>query len=142
MTKILCNCKLRENANALCAIPAQCNFSGYKYPLEWISKIQSGQLNSISESGDFYIQNKTFKTNPVKIGNDKYFLINDNLVLILYLAFTDRSLKWYVVLDAASYVASNRLNLSVHKPDFVTISFYKMFGWPTGLNKIYNGTEF
>jgi molybdenum cofactor sulfurtransferase len=40
---------------------------------------------------------------------------------------------WDVLLDAAAYVPSNRLDLSVWHPDFVPISFYKMFGWPTGV---------
>ncbi len=40
---------------------------------------------------------------------------------------------WDVVLDAAAYVPTNRLDLSRWHPDFVAISFYKMFGWPTGV---------
>jgi selenocysteine lyase/cysteine desulfurase len=40
---------------------------------------------------------------------------------------------WDVVLDAASFVPSNRLDLSRVHPDFVDISFYKIFGYPTGL---------
>jgi selenocysteine lyase/cysteine desulfurase len=40
---------------------------------------------------------------------------------------------WDVLLDAAAYVPTNRLDLSLWHPDFVTISFYKMFGWPTGV---------
>lgn len=39
---------------------------------------------------------------------------------------------WDVLLDAASFVPSNRLDLSIWHPDFVDISFYKMFGYPTG----------
>jgi molybdenum cofactor sulfurtransferase len=38
-----------------------------------------------------------------------------------------------VLLDAAAYVPTNRLDLSCWHPDFVAISFYKMFGWPTGI---------
>src|SRR5215469_13255372 len=38
-----------------------------------------------------------------------------------------------VLLDAAAYVPSNRLDLSVIQPDFVTVSWYKVFGYPTGL---------
>src|SRR5260221_9918850 len=38
-----------------------------------------------------------------------------------------------VLLDAAAYVPSNRLDLSVVKPDFVPISWYKVFGYPTGI---------
>jgi len=40
---------------------------------------------------------------------------------------------WDVLLDAAAYVATNRLDLSEVKPDFVSLSFYKMFGYPTGV---------
>ncbi len=40
---------------------------------------------------------------------------------------------WDVLLDAAAYVPTNRLDLSRWQPDFVALSFYKMFGWPTGV---------
>ena len=40
---------------------------------------------------------------------------------------------WDVLLDAAAYVPTNRLDLGRRHPDFVSISFYKMFGWPTGV---------
>ena len=40
---------------------------------------------------------------------------------------------WEVLLDAAAFVPTNRLDLSRWHPDFVTISFYKIFGWPTGV---------
>jgi molybdenum cofactor sulfurtransferase len=44
-----------------------------------------------------------------------------------------RDRGWDVLLDAASFVPSNRLDLSVVHPDFVDLSFYKMFGYPTGV---------
>ena len=40
---------------------------------------------------------------------------------------------WDVLLDAAAYVPDNRLDLQAVKPDFVCVSFYKMFGYPTGV---------
>jgi selenocysteine lyase/cysteine desulfurase len=40
---------------------------------------------------------------------------------------------WEVLLDAAAFVASNRLDLSRCTPEFVSLSFYKMFGYPTGI---------
>ena len=40
---------------------------------------------------------------------------------------------WDVLLDAAAFVPTNRLDLSVWHPDYVPVSFYKMFGWPTGV---------
>lgn len=41
-----------------------------------------------------------------------------------------------VLLDAAAYVPTNRLDLNEVKPEFVTISFYKMFGYPTGIGAL------
>lgn len=52
------------------------------------------------------------------------------------------SLKWidhaqkkgfHVLLDAAAFVPTSKLNLSIVKPNFVSVSFYKIFGYPTGL---------
>jgi molybdenum cofactor sulfurtransferase len=40
---------------------------------------------------------------------------------------------WEVILDAAAFVPTNRLDLSKYHPDYVTLSFYKMFGYPTGV---------
>jgi selenocysteine lyase/cysteine desulfurase len=43
-----------------------------------------------------------------------------------------QELGWDVVLDCAAFAPTNRLDLSAVKPDFVPLSFYKMFGYPTG----------
>jgi selenocysteine lyase/cysteine desulfurase len=39
---------------------------------------------------------------------------------------------WHVILDSAAFAPTNLLDLSAVKPDFVPLSFYKMFGYPTG----------
>ncbi|KAG7386443.1 hypothetical protein PHYPSEUDO_000272 [Phytophthora pseudosyringae] len=44
----------------------------------------------------------------------------------------NKNSKWLVLVDAAKYVATHRLDLSAHHPDFVVLSFYKIFGFPTG----------
>ena len=44
-----------------------------------------------------------------------------------------QALGWDVLLDAAAFAPSNRLDLSRWHPDFVPLSFYKMFGYPTGV---------
>jgi selenocysteine lyase/cysteine desulfurase len=41
-----------------------------------------------------------------------------------------------VLLDAAAFVPTNQLDLSAVKPEFVAISFYKMFGYPTGIGAL------
>ena len=43
---------------------------------------------------------------------------------------------WRVLLDAAAFVPTNRLDLTATQPDFVTLSFYKMFGYPTGVGAL------
>jgi molybdenum cofactor sulfurtransferase len=47
-----------------------------------------------------------------------------------------RARGWDVLLDAAAFVPSNRLDLSAVQPDFVALSFYKMFGYPTGVGAL------
>ncbi|MCP4356979.1 MAG: aminotransferase class V-fold PLP-dependent enzyme, partial [Chloroflexi bacterium] len=43
---------------------------------------------------------------------------------------------WDVLLDAAAFVPTNCLDLQQVQPDFVTMSFYKMFGYPTGIGAL------
>jgi selenocysteine lyase/cysteine desulfurase len=43
---------------------------------------------------------------------------------------------WDVILDAAAFVPTNQLDLSRCSPDFVPVSFYKMFGYPTGVGAL------
>lgn len=44
--------------------------------------------------------------------------------------------NWYILLDAAAYISTNKLDLSKVQPDFVCFSFYKLFGFPTGLGAL------
>ncbi|MGE3842773.1 MAG: aminotransferase class V-fold PLP-dependent enzyme [Vicinamibacterales bacterium] len=44
-----------------------------------------------------------------------------------------RAMGWDVLLDAAAFVPTSRLDLATLQPDFVCLSFYKMFGYPTGV---------
>jgi selenocysteine lyase/cysteine desulfurase len=43
---------------------------------------------------------------------------------------------WDVILDAAAFAPTSRLDLTEVKADFIPISFYKMFGYPTGLGAL------
>lgn len=40
---------------------------------------------------------------------------------------------WDVLADCAAFAPTNRLDLSRWRPDFVCLSFYKIFGCPTGI---------
>lgn len=95
--------------NCLFAYPAQCNFSGSKYSLTWIDKIQDGKLNLRDKS-------------PINFHSEESNHLS-----------TNANRKWFVLLDAAGFVSTSTLDLSRYTPDFVPISFYKIFGYPTGL---------
>lgn len=43
---------------------------------------------------------------------------------------------WDVLLDCAAFAPTNRLDLSQVKPEYVPLSFYKMFGYPTGIGAL------
>lgn len=43
---------------------------------------------------------------------------------------------WIVVLDAAAYLATSTISLMDYNPDFVAFSFYKIFGFPTGVGAL------
>jgi molybdenum cofactor sulfurtransferase len=47
-----------------------------------------------------------------------------------------KSAGWDVLLDVAAYAPTNELDLGAVKPDFVALSFYKMFGYPTGIGAL------
>ena len=49
--------------------------------------------------------------------------------------------QWLVLLDAASYVATNPLDLAKYPAHFITLSFYKIFGYPTGLGALLVRTD-
>ncbi len=40
---------------------------------------------------------------------------------------------WDVLVDASAYVPTNPFDVSATRPDFVAASFYKLFGYPTGV---------
>lgn len=78
----------------LFAFPAEDNYAGVKYPLDWIRMFHE---KSRGEEGTG---------------------------------------KWLVLLDAAAFVPTNTLDLHTYPADFVSISFYKMFGYPTGIGAL------
>ncbi|KAJ3425481.1 molybdenum cofactor sulfurase [Anaeramoeba flamelloides] len=76
----------------LFSYPAESNFDGAKFDLNWINK---------------------FQDNPPVEGTN-----------------------WMVLLDAAAFLPTHKLDLEKNPADFVAISLYKMFGYPTGLGAL------
>nr|XP_044249743.1 molybdenum cofactor sulfurase-like [Drosophila takahashii] len=106
--KVLQEESSRRTGNSLVTFSAQCNFSGYKIPLEAIGRIQTDGLPQAGKriwgSGD----------------EKKDTTHND----------------YYVCLDAACFVATSPLDLHKYQPDYVCLSFYKIFGYPTGVGAL------
>jgi molybdenum cofactor sulfurtransferase len=44
--------------------------------------------------------------------------------------------RWFTLVDASKAFATSPPNLSSWKPDFVVLSYYKLFGYPTGLGAL------
>lgn len=102
-------------------------------------------FNSSKSMSSYQQQNNSIKSNSLfaysaqcNFSGLKYPLtwIRDVHNGILSSVVSDTSTKWYVLLDAASFASTNDLDLSVYKPDFVCLSFYKMFGYPTGIGAL------
>jgi selenocysteine lyase/cysteine desulfurase len=47
-----------------------------------------------------------------------------------------RARGWHVLLDAAAFLPTARLDLSRWHPDLVVMSWYKVFGYPTGIGSL------
>jgi selenocysteine lyase/cysteine desulfurase len=43
---------------------------------------------------------------------------------------------WDVLVDAAAFAPTSRLDLAAWRPDFVAVSFYKLLGYPTGIGAL------
>ena len=54
----------------------------------------------------------------------------------LSLVASAQALGYTVLLDAAAYAPTSRMDLHEYHPDFVTLSFYKLFGIPTGIGAL------
>ncbi|XP_014670764.1 PREDICTED: molybdenum cofactor sulfurase-like isoform X2 [Priapulus caudatus] len=104
---------------SLFAMPAQCNFSGRKYPLSWVAAVHGGALDDRRPMQQS--ENETQETTaPPVAGSNTYV----------------DGTAWYVLLDASALVGTAPLDLGEHRPDYVAVSFYKMFGYPTGVGAL------
>ena len=108
--------------------------------LREIAKRKGGAFRYASINNDLTFNKEDLETKlsyPRSVGNklfgypakSNYSGICHNLEWVNYA----QERGWDVILDAAAFVANNRLDLSKIKPDFVPISFYKIFGYPTGI---------
>jgi molybdenum cofactor sulfurtransferase len=86
--------KESQHQKHLLVWPLQCNFSGTRYPLQWILDVDQWKDCGWKNS--------------------------------------------FVCVDAASFLTTSTFSLAKYPADFVVLSFYKMFGFPTGLGRSFD----
>jgi len=103
----------------LLLVPGECNFSGAKANLKYVAELS--QLH-----GDLLLRASNAKAvkQSAHAKDDKS---------------SNRS-PWLWLLDAAKLVSTSEVDLSLlpkeQRPHFVALSFYKIFGYPTGLGAL------
>lgn len=102
----------RSGEYSLIATPAECNFSGFKMDI-------IAAANAVARMTD-----KSTQLASIKVG--------DHVA-----GAGTASSSWLWLLDAAKYAATSDLDISLipsqQRPHFICLSFYKIFGYPTGL---------
>ena len=97
----------RDPAMCLFAMPAENNFNGLRPPLETLLR---PFLNARANDLDDF---------PIPVHHRP-----------------SRSHHWLTLVDCAKYLSTRAFSLSAHPADFLVLSFYKIFGYPTGLGAL------
>lgn len=119
---------LTDNHNSVNGIREFCKSKGGEFEYGYLQasdlNIDEKKLNEQLDKGE-YSETKLFA-----------FPAQSNVSGIKHdLSWIEKAHKkgWDVLLDAAAFVPTSKLDLTKYKPDYVSLSFYKMFGYPTGL---------
>ncbi|XP_020238282.1 molybdenum cofactor sulfurase isoform X3 [Cajanus cajan] len=72
----------------------------------------------------------------LRFGMDLVKIIKEDSSKILGISSACKNGQWMVLIDAAKGCATMPPDLSKYPADFVAISFYKLFGYPTGLGAL------
>lgn len=127
----------RNRFCSLFAYPSQSNFSGCKYPLTWIDEVKKDMLSNCF-SKFFYSKSSLFLSElkscicTIRVQSNGSSFEIKKIRSFIFIDSNEANEDWTVLLDAASFVSTSHLDLNLVYPDFVCLSFYKIFGFPTG----------
>lgn len=123
----------RDDDFNLLALTGECNFNGRKANLQGlfdrINDDQGSENHKTVRTGEESWLNNL---GAIKI-KDEYVEMTSNSQAAL-----SRNRRWLWLLDASKLAATSPINIrstfpnKSHRPHFITVSFYKIFGWPTG----------
>ena len=105
----------------LFAFPLESNFSGVRYDEGLSTAVQEGAVAVAPGALSWYVGGGGEEGSGSACGNDASRLPPGS---------------WKVLLDAAKACGTRPPDLSRHRPDFVALSYYKIFGCPTGLGAL------
>ena len=112
----------------LFATSGECNFSGAKICLHRTSRLYQKHRDPLHDAG---IYHALLEHGGVSCVRKEEGMGGGNQL---------RALPWMWLLDAAKLASTSPICLSElpreGRPDFVTVSFYKIFGYPTGLGAL------
>eukprot|EP00804_Cyclotella_cryptica_P007095 CCRYP_014526-RA/>CCRYP_014526-RA protein AED:0.15 eAED:0.15 QI:0/0/0/1/1/1/2/0/920 len=104
----------------LLVLPLECNFGGDRF--DWSNTVRAAREST----------HVTYLNNVSSNVNSDPQKAEGSLIRICH--------KWHVLLDIAKAAATSEVNISTvvpHGPDFAVVSFYKIFGHPTGLGALF-----
>ena len=104
-----------------------------------IARARGGDVHYARLDGDLRLEGEERLLTPATAPSLFAFPAQSNFSGVQHpLALVDvaRRAGYTVLLDASAFVPANALRLDRVRPDFVALSFYKMFGYPTGVGAL------
>eukprot|EP00752_Nemacystus_decipiens_P007564 g6757.t1 len=131
--------------HSLFAFPAECNATGLRVDLGVAARVKQGALSARphrrcrrhrSEYGGDCSSSGPGGLDAVESACDGCGSGREDEERSKSRGQRRHSERWWVLLDAAKFVGTGSLQLSKVDADFVALSFYKIFGYPTGLGAL------
>lgn len=114
ISRVADNNAQRRPVRSLLLMPGECNFTGMKENLQQVGEV----INSNLIMEDIMKNGRVVKGQPT----------------------TSQDIDWLWFLDASKLAATSKISLASippsNQPHFMAVSFYKIFGYPTGIGAL------
>ena len=120
-----------DEQHHLLALPLESNFSGVRYDQRLVTAVQSGSMRWANQSGGSDGDNSSRGNSGSSSSSGSSSQAGSSSSDCRHAQLLPAG-RWRVLLDAAKGAATSPPDLSRFPADFVALSYYKAFGWPTG----------
>ncbi len=121
-----------EETQHLFALPLESNFSGVRYDPRLVNAVQSGSVQWSADSGSVQWSADSGSVRWSADSGGSGIIDGSGSNSSSSTAQRLPAGRWRVLLDAAKGAATCPPDLAAFPADFVAVSYYKAFGWPTG----------